>query len=423
MLMKKIVAFVICLLFIFSLAACSGEEEAHPDRPPAFTVLQNQAKLKKHSESGESTSFSREEFHTFLGEELERITITSLPLPEAGTLIFNGAAVMEGQTLPADRLEYLKFIPAPECQSAAFVFTCDSAGYNGKELCCEITFGGEVNTAPIVTDSTLKTVEGISCGGALSITEPNGDAFTVNILTYPTNGFISVSKSGEVVYTPNDGFHGRDSMVFNVSDDYGLSSSNATLSINVQENTSGLYFADMQDNSYHLYAHRMCANDAMIYRKTNGEYYFDPEAKVTKADFLVMMMCVVGLDGDVTAVADSAVNDDENLSSGMKGYLSAAVEKELIKLDKGNFSPEAEITVGEAAYMITKGLSLPYVGSESASADSDGNIAISVMAAVKAGVLTDNDGSVDVNATLTKAETAKILCGIEDYMAANNMQK
>lgn len=423
--MKKLLTVFTCLLLLISLASCSGGsgEQSSPDRPPAFSVLQRQSKLTKHSEQGESAAFSRDEFRNFLGEELSRITVTVLPDAGSGTLIFNGKAVMQGQTLPAEQLEFLKFVPAGECKSASFGFTCDSAGYFGNELCCEMIFGDEVNSPPIVSDSFLKTVEGISCEGKLKIVEPNGDDYTVNVITYPADGFISIDARGAVVYTPEEGFSGSDQMVYTVTDRFGAVSSGATLSIEVAENESGLHFADMQEDPMHLYAHRMCANNTMVYRCEDGNYYFDPETPVSKIEFLVMLMTAANLDSDITAVADSVAADDSALSSGMKGYLSAAHEKGLIVLDDGNFSPESEITVAEAAYMIVSALKLPQVVAGSASAedaDADSDY-FSVTAAVSAGIIETEDGSVNIDAVLTKADAALLLCRVEDYMTANNM--
>lgn len=420
--MKKLFSVFLCILLVFSLASCSGDggDISKPDRPPAFGVIQKQSKLTKHTERGESASFSQEEFKSFLGEEVSTITVTTLPDAGSGTLIFNGSAVIKGQTLPADQLDYLKFIPGTECQTATFSFSCDSAGYFGNEFGCELIFGSEVNSPPVVSDSTLKTVAGISCEGALKITEPNGDDFTVNVITYPTDGFISIDGSS-FVYTPSEGFYGSDSMVFTVTDRFGLVSQSATLSIEVAKNESGLLFADMKDSSSHLYAQRMCANNTMVYRFQDGNYYFDPDNEVTKMELLVMVMCVSKLDADITAVADSVVDDDTGLTSGLKGYLSSAAEQEIIMLDNGKFSPKESATVGDAAYMIAAALDLPDVSAGSASAGGEDVVYNSVSAAVSAGIIEPVNDTVDINAVLTKADVAKLLCRIADYMTENNM--
>ncbi len=422
--MKKLFLLIICAAFILSLVSCggNGDDISKPDRPPAFSVLQKQSKLEKHTERGSNASFSQSEFRNFLGEDFGHITVTELPESTAGTLIFNGKAVMKGQSVPADKLGFLKFVPSADCNSAEFGFSSDCAGYFGNEFGCVMVFGDGVNTPPVVSDGVLKTVSGITCEGSLNITEPNGDDYTVNVITYPTEGEIKIDSLGKVVYTPDEGFSGNDRMVFTVTDRFGAVSPSTVLSIEVGENPNKLCFEDMSENPNHIYAHRMCVNDTMIYRISDGKYYFDPENKVTKMEFLVMAMNVAGLDADITAVADSAVKDDEGLSSGMKGYLSAAAEKGLIRLENGNYSPKNEITVAEAAYIICEALKLPKNSADSASTDGNGDTFVSVAAAVSAGILSPVGESVDIGATLTKSETALILCRIEDYMTENNMK-
>ena len=117
-------------------------------------------------------------------------------------------------------------------------------------------------------------------------------------------------------------------------------------------------------------------------------------------------MNITKQDTDIVAVADSAVADDNGLSSGLKGYLSTASEKGLIKLDNGYFSPNENITVADAAYMITESLGLPIAKSDETVAESK-NAVSSILAASNAGFFDKAEPS----HTLTKAETAKILCG------------
>ena len=420
LIMKKLFMLLLSLLLVFSFAACSNgtTEEISNDRPPAFSVLQKQTTLIKQSEKGTNASFTKADFQTLVGETVTYITVTELPETKLGTLIFNGAAVTKGQTIPAGSLDYLKFVPNTDSAKAVFGFTCDSKNFDGRELKCEIVFTDGANSPPIAVDSNVKTVSGISCESVLKINEPNGDDFTINVITYPTDGYIDVSADGKVIYTSKDGFSGNDRMIYTVTDRFGAVSEKATLEINVEKNENKLYFADMEENMLHLYAHRMCRDDVMVYRYEDGKYLFDPDKPVSKIEFLVMLMNVTGEDTDIVAVADSAIADDNGLSSGLKGYLSAASEKGLIKLQNGYFSPKETITVADAAYMITASLDLPMIRSEDAIAENSNNALSSILAASNAGFF----DKVEPSHTLTKAETAKLLCNVEDYMSENNMK-
>lgn len=410
--MKKLISLLLITLCLF-FVSCGNENkpEEKPDRPPAFSILEKNTVLKKHTQKGKETAFSKEDFETCLGESLGSITVNTLPEAEKGALVFKGQTVVKGQTIPADSLEFLKFVPNGDCKNASFSFTSDSVGYYGTEMLCDMVFGDSINTPPVISDSTLETVEGIACEGALSITEPNGDGYTLNILSYPKDGNIVFYEDGRFVYTPNSDFSGKDTMVYTVTDDYGLVSERASVAITVQENEKNIHFADMQDDLNHIYAHKMCENDTMVYRYENGEYYFDPKTAVTKLDFLVMLMSVTKQDADIVAVADSVVSDDNGLSSGLKGYLSAASEKGIIKLDNGKFSPKEKITLSEAAYMISTALNLPLSDSE----DSP------LSAVIKSGIIDIEEGGTDGAKTLTKSDVAEILCACEKYITKNNI--
>lgn len=415
--MKKLLS-AICITLAIFLVSCGGNKpEEIPEKPPAFSILQSQTTLKKHCEYGENVSFSEDELNNFLGENTTYITVTTLPDAEMGTLIFNGSAVIKGQSVPTEQLGYLKFVPSFQCKNASFGFTCDGKSFAGAEFGCELVYGEDVNSPPVAKDSDLLTVSGFTCEGKLAISEPNGDDYTINVITYPTDGFISVGKDGIVTYTPKEGFSGKDSMVYTVTDCFGSVSSKATLSIGVDKNESGLKFADMQDDMSHLYAYRMCENDVMVYRYEDGNYYFDPETPVSKIDFLVMMMCVTGEDADIVAVADSAATDDNGLSSGLKGYLSAASEKGLIQLENGRFSPKDSITLRDAAFTVANILSLPEAGSKTASSETDGKDYNALYSVVKAGIV----DVAEPEKVLTKSDMAEILCKVSDYMEDNNM--
>ncbi len=419
--MKRPIAMILSIFLMFFLVSCSGGSENITentfDRPPAFSILQKQLTLAKHGEKGETATFKKDEFKKLVGEELTYIKVSSLPEAGIGTLIYKGASVTLGQTIPAESLEYLKFIPNGEIEFASFGFSCDAKSFNGKDINCEITFTDEKNLAPVVSDSTIKTVSGIGCEAKLDINEPNGDTFTVNVITYPRDGEIQIGNDGEIVYTPSPDFSGKDTLVYTVTDCFGEVSSRATLAITVEKNENNIFFADMEGNANHLSAYRVCSQDVMVYRVTDGKYYFDPDSAVTKIEFLVMMMNALELDADIAAVADSAISDDSALSSGLKGYLSAANEQNLIKLSNGAFSPFNNVTVADAAYMVSAALKLPDIGSESVEAGTQDRTLASILAANKAGFFESSDPS----HTLSKQETAAVLCRLIDYKKDNNM--
>ncbi len=412
--MRRILLFTLCLAFLL-FAGCGGKQEQLNQLPPGLSAVQNQMTLKKHSTTGENAAFSQTEFNSFLGEEAGDVTIETLP--QNGTLVCNGAAVLKGQTIPADQLNYLRFVPGAGCENDIFYFSCKNSAYGGNQMACQMVFTSETDLPPVAVNSTLEAVSGIACHGKLNITEPNGDIFTVNVVTYPTDGYITVNKGGNIVYTPKSGFDGKDKMVYTVTDSYGNTSPSATVSITVSKNQGNIVFKDMESNPNHIYAHKMCRDNIMVYRQENGEYYFDPQTEVSKIEFLVMTMCVTGLDASVTAVADSVIDDDAGLSSGLKGYISYAAKEKLINIENGRFSPAESITFSDAAFTVAKALNLPIT-----SAANGSRLQPAVAAMLAAELLTAEEAVADPACTLTKEYTAKLLCRIEDYIKDNNIQ-
>lgn len=64
------------------------------------------------------------------------------------------------------------------------------------------------------------------------------DTASVQIVTNPTHGHVSITSSGSVVYTPASGFVGSDSFTYSVKDVQGALSNVATVSVTVNAATS-----------------------------------------------------------------------------------------------------------------------------------------------------------------------------------------
>ena len=79
------------------------------------------------------------------------------------------------------------------------------------------------NGAPVVTGGSLSTGSGQVATLPISVTDPNGDAVTLWVVSQPANGTISLN--GKIaIYTPRSGFEGTDS--FTVAAWDGQTSSN-----------------------------------------------------------------------------------------------------------------------------------------------------------------------------------------------------
>lgn len=78
-----------------------------------------------------------------------------------------------------------------------------------------------VNLPPVATGANVSTSANNAVSGAISATDPDGDALTFTINSPPSNGTAIVNPDGTFTYTPNTGFTGSDSFTILVSDGNG----------------------------------------------------------------------------------------------------------------------------------------------------------------------------------------------------------
>lgn len=324
---------------------------------PAIGVLKDSTVMQKCGVTNTAVNFTASDFEKAAGKEITYIVITSLPSEEAGTLSVYGEKVVEGQTIPASSISYLTFMPKSEnLASTSFSFRAGASDWTETDIPCVITMKSTVNVAPIASDEEIQTVANIPVVHTLGIADPNGDEMTVNISTYPKNGSIYVSKEGNVRYTPKEGYTGKDSFSYTATDKYGLVSEEATVTVKVEKNSKNIVFADMADSDAYACAVMMSQSEVMTYERRDGEYYFSPTEKVTRIDYLVMLITALGMEKEAIACEDTLFDDDNILTSAAKGYLALALREEIITLGDGKFAPTNNITRGEAEQMTVSAL-------------------------------------------------------------------
>lgn len=408
---------IVAVLLAFGASAASG------DISPALTYLRKTTTLEKCSVGGQTVSFTKEDFTKTVGADFDYIVISKLP--EKGVLLLNGVKVLAGQTIPVSSLDYLKFNPdSKETQTCSFTFTTRAEGWEDIEIPCQISVLENANFSPIASDSTLTTLEDITVYGTLTVVEPDNDSVSYKIIKYPRNGYARISKNGSIVYTPQSGFTGTDTLVYTATDRFGNVSGEAKVTIQVEENKSGIKFEDLKTSSAHIAAIRMAENGIMTYKLENGVYTFEPTKEVSKIDFLVMLMAAAGLDEDMTAVTDTQFIDDNKLSAGRKGYLARALKLGIVELGNGYFKPLESITKAQAAVMTSVALSLPELSAKEAFVDMKEVpdwAYKAVASATNLGLFESEKGYFSPNKKMTKENVAVVLSKVMDYIAENNI--
>lgn len=338
-------------LFAALLASllCVGASAGGGDISPALDVLRGELTMNKCGIAGDNIKFSEEDFQSLYGSTVNFITVTSLPDESEGKLSLNGVQVIEGQTISAASLSYLEFIPASEeVGECSFTFKSRASGWENTDVSCIISLSESENLPPVTSGTTLATVENVPVSGTLDVTDPDGDEWVISIEKYPENGMLEVREDGSVLYTPLDGYTGTDGFVYRATDTRGNRSADATVTVEVGENESGIVFSDMEKDEYLSAALEMSEKEIMTYKLTAGEYTFEPDEPVSRVDFVVMLMTALDMTADLER-DDAVFADLDGISAGRRAYLAEAADLGIVPAQGTLFKPLDAITFDEAA--------------------------------------------------------------------------
>ncbi|EIC22955.1 Ig-like domain-containing protein [Thiorhodovibrio frisius] len=117
----------------------------------------------------------------------------------------------------------------------SFVYTLEAGGdIDTATVTVTVTDGGgDVETAPDAVDDAVETNAGESVAIFVlqNDSDPNGDVITIDQVFNPQNGTVS-NDDGVLTYTPNEGFSGKDTFNYSITD--GKETDSATVTVTVQ---------------------------------------------------------------------------------------------------------------------------------------------------------------------------------------------
>ena len=274
------------------------------------------------------------------------------------------------------------------------------------------------NQAPTVEDLELTTYRGVGFAGILTAQDPEGDIFEYQIVRSPRKGELELDQaSGHFTYTPFDGARGRDSFTYVAIDAQGNISPEGTVSIRIERQSRQVQYEDMRGHPAHFAAISLAERDIFVGEQIGGRHFFNPNAPVSRGEFLAMSMRLAKSDL-LTGVIRTGFADDEQIGAWLKPYVSTALFDGIIQgihRPDGSiiFAPESHITISEAAVLLNNVLDLPDVPTA-------GNIMTDLTAPAWAHQATVNLQSHDIISfgypdvylnTLTRADAAKMLLG------------
>lgn len=413
--MKKlfISAILTSLLLCFSVSAKAALLS------PGLSIIQQSVTMEKSGVAKNTVTFSAEDFENALGvDEISAVKITSLPDESTGKLKLGDDDVAAGDVIANEKISSLRFVPAENGAVATFGFVPYESEYETEFTCIVSMTQENLNLAPTTKPDVISDMAGITVFSVLCAEDADGEALHFSVVSGASHGTVEITdvKTGAYRYTPNDGFYGKDSFTFCVTDEGGNVSNVSTVTVNVEKNEKNIVYSDMEGSELHLAAAVLFENDIMLGSYDGSVRVFKPNGTVTRSDFLIMAMDTAGI---TVSDGDSGFADEAEFSPYENKYIATANSLGItvgIDTDDGRcFLPTREITDEEAALIVCRIAALEgldFVESDIAVSvmDNDEYDALAVLANA------DIYESEERGKTLSRGDTVQILYSLFKYI-------
>ncbi len=281
------------------------------------------------------------------------------------------------------------------------------------------------NLPPEAGEMSIETQRGIAVFKSFSAADPDGNELSFEVIKYPSHGSIEICD-GQFIYRPVSGYIGKDSFTYTAVDAYGSESSEQTVQIKVSRPSADIYFDDMKDHWAHNSAIKMASTGLMTGKNDGGKLLFEPEADMTRGDFLALSLIMSGYEKEIPFASKTVFADDSTIPQNIKSYVQYAYDKGIVSgyenIDGSvNFESANSITRAEAAVIVGKLLSLSEKSEAVPSYKDAGDIPAWASEAVASlssiGILNGNaDGDFSAERNVTRAEGAEIICNVASYI-------
>ena len=388
--------------------------------------------FSKNALVGDTVTFSDQDFSVQNGDgiKLTSITITALPDPGAGTLTLGGQPLAADSVVEASALAGLRFqsLSQPSVTTTTFSFlpTFDDGAQAQQPTTVTLYLLTAANEAPIARNMDLSTYKNVAITGYFDAVDSEGDTLTFQLMDTPARGAVTLAEDGSAkfVYTPYENKTGKDSFTYVAIDSAGNTSSEAKVTIQINKPDTKVTYADMEGDPAHKASIRLAEEGIFVGSYLNGEYFFDPDRPVTRAEFLTMAMATVGM-APLEDVTTTGFTDDAAIPTWAKGAVSAAVMAGVIQGSRDDsgapvFDASENITQGEATVMLDQLLNLSDVPLEVFSTQgSDAHWAGQAAANLAAsGVIrVEETNSAALSTGLDRAQAAMLLDGALDVLS------
>lgn len=265
------------------------------------------------------------------------------------------------------------------------------------------------NTAPVAENQTLETYRGVSVGGRLAAYDAEGDELTFEIATEPMKGSVALSADGCFVYTPKENKRGKDYFGFRAIDAAGNVSQEGTVIIKLIRQSTKLTYADLSGSGAEYAAIALTEAGVFTAEAIGADYVFDPDAAVTRGEFLCMCMNAAGSEL-LRGVSSTGFLDDDEIGAWLKPYVATALLHGYIGGEGADayFRPDEPIDLRTACVMTNAVLGVTDVVSVASYIDMPEEPGAQAVANLTAcGVMTASPGALDE--AITRADAAELL--------------
>ena len=346
-------------------------------------------------------------------DTLEGVYVASVPSQLDAEVSLGARTLRAGDVLDRSMLSQLLVLPAENRDASCELVYCPIGGGEVQpSRALELSILTGKNEAPVCRDVKFETYKNIANTGVLSASDPEGDTLTYQLVKEPKRGTVDIAPDGSFTYTPAQNKVGKDVFTYTATDSAGNVSNVANVTVKIVKPTDKAMYQDLAGDTLAYTA--MWLKDRGVYtgKRIAGNLCFEPEGTLTRGEFLVMAMKLLGAEPE-SARLTSGFADESKTPAWMRPYIVSAFKSGMVSgvtsPDGMVFRPSSNLTRAEAAVMLQNILDLPQ--SQEAAVFSE-DCAVPVWAQASVSALESAGISIPVTTSaenLTRREAAELL--------------
>ena len=376
-----------------------------------FVFASSAQALELRVSSPDGLALSAEVFSE--NEAFEGVYVADVPSQLDAEVSLGARTLRAGDVLDRSMLSQLLVLPAENRDASCRLVYCPIEG--GEVLpsrALELSILTGKNEPPVCRDVKFETYKNIANTGVLSASDPEGDTLTYQLVKEPKRGTVELAPDGSFTYTPAQNKVGKDVFTYTATDSAGNVSNVANVTVKIVKPTDKAMYQDLAGDTLAYTAIWLKDNGVYTGKRIAGNLCFEPEGTLTRGEFLVMAMKLLGAEPESTRLT-SGFADESQTPAWMRPYIVSAFKSGMVSgvtsPDGMVFRPSSNLTRAEAAVMLQNILDLPQT-QEAAVFSEDSAVPVWAQASVSA---LENAGiSIPVTTSaenLTRREAAELL--------------